>query len=222
LGLDEIGFFGITIFMKLGKLISFEGLEGAGKTTQVKELQKRLVKLGKEVVVLREPGGTDISEQIRAVVLGRENKEMAPTTEVLLFQAARAQIYHQVVLPSLKAGKLVLMDRTRDSSLVYQGMVRGFGTKFIEELSDYSTQQTYPDLTFLLDLPVAVSFKRIETNRHLDRIELEGVHFHESVRKAYLQVAKKNEQKRWVVVDGEQTIKEVAAAVWQRIEKQVL
>ena len=204
---------------KKGVLISFEGLEGAGKTTQVKELQRRLVALGKEVVVLREPGGTSISEQVRAVVLGRNNKEMAPTTEVLLFQAARAQIYHEVVLPSLEAGKWILMDRTRDSSLVYQGIVRGFGEKLIEGLNQFSTKETYPDLTFLLDLPVDTSFDRIRTNRHLDRIEQEGNTFHEQVRAAYLQVAKKNEQKRWVIVDGEKPVDEVAEKIWKSIDK---
>lgn len=205
--------------VKKSKLISFEGLEGAGKTTQTLELKKRLETLGEEVVELREPGGTDISEQIRKVVLGRENTTMAPTTEVLLFQAARAQIYHEKVLPALQDGKWVLMDRTRDSSLVYQGIVRGFGEKMIEELSDFSTQKTYPQLTILLDLPVEISFERIRKRRELDRIEEEGSDFHEKVRQAYLQVARKNDHNRWVIVDGDQSIEQIAEEVWERIQK---
>ncbi len=112
---------------KQGLLISFEGGEGSGKTVQIKRLRDRLARLGKKVLVCREPGGTVISEQIREVVLNPENVGMAYTTEVLLFQAARAQIYRELILPSLAAGKIVLCDRTRDSSVVYQGMVRGLG-----------------------------------------------------------------------------------------------
>jgi dTMP kinase len=122
------------------------------------------------------------------------------------------------VLPSLKAGKWVLMDRTRDSSLVYQGIVRGFGEELIEGLNQFSTQNTYPNLTFLLELPVDKSFERIRKNRHLDRIEQEGNDFHEKVRQAYLQVAKNNDGNRWVIVDGEKSINEVADEVWERIK----
>ncbi len=204
--------------LKSGKLISFEGLEGAGKTTQVDLLRSALESNGKDTVVLREPGGTAISEQIRGVVLGPENKMMAPTTEVLLFQAARAQIYQEVVLPSLTAGKWVIMDRTRDSSLVYQGIVRDMGEKLIENLSDFSTQNTLPNLTFLLDLPVEVSFERIKAHRQLDRIESEGENFHEKVRQAYLDVAQRNQQKRWVIIDGSMSIEEVAGVVWDKVK----
>ena len=125
-----------------GILITFEGGEGGGKTTQIVRLRDRLSKVGKDIVVLREPGGTTISEQIREVVLSAKNVGIAYTTEVLLFQAARAQIYREIVLPSLAAGKVVLMDRSRDSSVVYQGMVRGFGKEMIENLNAISTKET--------------------------------------------------------------------------------
>ncbi|HWS24017.1 MAG TPA: dTMP kinase, partial [Anaerolineales bacterium] len=126
-----------------GVLISFEGGEGGGKTVQIKRLRDRLYQeYERESVILREPGGTVISEQIRQVLLNPENTGMAYTAEVLLFQAARAQIYREIVLPSLESGKIVLMDRTRDSSVVYQGMVRGFGVELIEQLNDISTKKT--------------------------------------------------------------------------------
>lgn len=148
-----------------GHLISFEGGEGAGKTVQIKRLRDRLYACGMDVVVLREPGGTTISEQIREVVLSAKNIGIAYTTEVLLFQAARAQLYREIILPSLQVGKVVLMDRTRDSSVVYQGKVRGFGEELIEQLNDISTENTYPDITFLLDVPPEIGIKTTTRNR---------------------------------------------------------
>jgi dTMP kinase len=176
---------------------------------QIKRLRDTLSRKGKDVVVLREPGGTRISEQIREVVLNPDNVGMAYTTEVLLFQAARAQIYREIVGPSLKAGKVVLMDRTRDSSVVYQGMVRGFGVELIEQLNDISTGRTYPDLTFLLDVPVEIGLERRGRTDKMDRLDMEKRDFHEKVRQAYLQLAKKNDRKRWVVVDATKSIDEV-------------
>jgi len=143
-----------------GYLITLEGGEGGGKTTQIVRLRDTLTKAGKDVVVLREPGGTVISEQIREVVLSAKNVGIAFTTEVLLFQAARAQIYREIVLPSMEAGKVVIIDRSRDSSVVYQGMVRGFGKDMIEQLNDVSTKKTYPNITLLLDVDVKTETQR--------------------------------------------------------------
>src|SRR3989344_9142007 len=149
-----------------GLLITLEGGEGGGKTTQIVRLRDKLTALGKDVIALREPGGTTVSEQIREVVLSAKNAGMAYTTEVLLFQAARAQIYREIVLPSLAAGKVVLMDRSRDSSVVYQGIVRGFGRQLIDGLNNISTDSTYPDITYLLDVPVEIGLaRRAETDK---------------------------------------------------------
>lgn len=189
-----------------------------GKTTQAVRLRDRLTKAGYDVVALREPGGTQISEQIRQVVLSSKNIGMAFTTEVLLFQAARAQIYREVVLPSLEAGKIVLMDRTRDSSVVYQGMVRGFGRELIEELNDLSTKKTYPDITFLFDLPVEVGLKRVFDNGEADRMEMENQDFHQQVRDSYLKLAK-SDTKRWQIIDATQSLDEVEAAVWAKVSQ---
>lgn len=205
---------------KKGFLITFEGGEGGGKTTQVVRLRDKLTKAGKDVLVLREPGGTVISEQIREVVLSSKNIGMAYTTEVLLFQAARAQIYRELVLPSLKVGKFVLMDRSRDSSVVYQGMVRGFGKDLIEQLNNISTKETYPDITFLLDLPAKVGLKRRAEDGGSNRMEMEDLNFHERVREAYLQLA--NEDKnRWQIIDASQTLDKVDAAIWKIVAKKL-
>ncbi|PIR61573.1 MAG: dTMP kinase [Candidatus Pacebacteria bacterium CG_4_10_14_0_8_um_filter_43_12] len=204
-----------------GFLITFEGGEGGGKTTQIVRLRDKLTKLGKDVIVLREPGGTVISEQIREVVLSAKNAGIAYTTEVLLFQAARAQIYREIVLPSLKAGKVVLIDRSRDSSVVYQGIVRGFGKDLIEQLNDISTKETYPDLTLLLDVNVKDGLKRREESGSANRLDMEDTSFHDKVRKAYQQLAKDDKKKRWVVIDANKTIDEVDAAIWQVVEKKI-
>jgi len=198
-----------------GLLITFEGGEGGGKTTQIVRLRERLSKVGKDVVVLREPGGTTISEQIREVVLSAKNVGIAYTTEVLLFQAARAQIYREIVLPSLAAGKVVLMDRSRDSSVVYQGLVRGFGKDMIESLNDISTKNTFPDITLLLDVPVEIGLHRVLEAGTANRLEMEGGNFHEKVRNAYLELASQDEKKRWHIVDGSQPIDAVEEAVWK-------
>lgn len=204
---------------KPGMLITLEGGEGGGKTTQLVRLRDRLTKSGQDVIVLREPGGTAISEQIREVVLSSKNAGIAFTAEVLLFQAARAQIYREIVLPSLKSGKIVVMDRSRDSSVVYQGIVRGFGRDLIDQLNDISTKKTYPDLTFLLDLPVEIGLRRQEENGGGNRFEMESTEFHQQVRQAYLELAKENDRQRWVVIDASRSIEKVEENIWQKIEQ---
>lgn len=203
-----------------GFLISFEGGEGGGKTTQISRLRTRLEACGKQVIVLREPGGTAISEQIREVVLSNKNVGIAYTTEVLLFQAARAQLYREIVIPSLESGKMVLMDRTRDSSVVYQGMVRGFGTQTIEYLNDISTKHIYPNLTVLLDLDPKLGLERRSKHETegMNRLDLESLKFHEDVRAAYLKLAKKDKQERWEVVNAENDLEAVEENIWELIQ----
>jgi dTMP kinase len=210
-----------TFKSKSGFLITFEGGEGGGKSTQIVRMRDLLTKQGLDVVVLREPGGTAISEQIREVVLGTKNIGMAFTTEVLLFQAARAQIYREIVLPSLEAGKIVLMDRSRDSSVVYQGMVRGFGKKMIEDLNNVSTKETYPDLTFLLDVDVETGLKRRTDAGEVNRLDMETREFHKKVCDSYLELAKEDKTKRWVLIDASQTLDKVEADIWQEIKKKM-
>lgn len=196
-------------------MISFEGGEGGGKSTQILRLREKLTTEGFDVVVLREPGGTPVSEQIRDVVLSAKNIGIAYTTEVLLFQAARAQLYREVVLPSLEAGKMVLMDRTRDSSVVYQGIVRKFGVELIDNLNEISTKNTYPNLTFLLDVDVKEGLRRQLAAGGVNRFEMENTAFHDEVRQAYLDLAHKNDHERWLIIDANKSLDQVEAAIWK-------
>lgn len=203
--------------MKKGVLITFEGGEGVGKTTQIVRLRKKLQTEGKDVVALREPGGTMISEQIREVVLSSKNVGIAYTTEVLLFQAARAQIYREIVLPSLKAGKIVLMDRSRDSSVVYQGVVRKFGVDKIHYLNNLSTNETFPNLTLLLDAPIEIGLKRRFSDKDVNRLDMENSDFHKKVRKAYLDLAKENDHKRWILIDATKALEKVENEIYCQV-----
>ncbi|MBD3279410.1 MAG: dTMP kinase [Candidatus Pacebacteria bacterium] len=207
---------------KQGHLITLEGGEGGGKTTLAVRLRERFKEREQEVVVLREPGSAAISEQIRKVLLSTENIGMTFTTEVLLFQAARAQTYQEIVLPSLKAGKVVIMDRSRDSSVVYQGIVRQFGRELIEQFNDISTKNTYPDLTILLDVSVKTGLQRRKASGKFDRLDLEAKEFHHQVRQAYLQLAKANDHDRWAIIDAEQPLSKVEEQVWQVIKQRLL
>jgi dTMP kinase len=204
-----------------GYLITLEGGEGGGKTTQIVRLRDTLTKAGKDVVVLREPGGTVISEQIREVVLSAKNVGIAFTTEVLLFQAARAQIYREIVLPSMEAGKVVIMDRSRDSSVVYQGMVRGFGKDMIEQLNEISTKNTFPNITFLLDIDVETGLKRREDSGAMNRLDMEANDFHQKVRDAYLELAHQDQSGRWQVVDASKSIDEVEKDIWSVVAQKM-
>lgn len=206
---------------KKGILISFEGGEGGGKTTQIVRIRERLTKAGKDFVAVREPGGTAVGEQIREVVLSSKNTGISFTTEVLLFQAARAQIYREIVIPSLKAGKIVLMDRTRDSSVVYQGVVRKFGKELINQLNNISTQDTYPDLTFLLDVPVEMGLDRRSKAGEVNRLDMEAKNFHEQVRTAYLDLAHEDKSGRWVIIDATKSLEEVEEELWKNIEAKI-
>lgn len=206
---------------KKGMLISFEGGEGGGKTTQIVRIRERLSQAGHDVIAVREPGGTAVGEQIREVVLSSKNSGISFTAEVLLFQAARAQIYREIVIPSLKAGKVVLMDRTRDSSVVYQGVVRKFGKELIDQLNNISTQNTYPDLTFLLDVPVEMGLDRRSKAGEVNRLDMEAKDFHQQVRDAYLDLAKTDSSGRWIIVDATQPIEKVEAELWKHIESQL-
>jgi len=206
---------------KLGVLISLEGGEGGGKTTQAVMLKEKLEKTGREVISVREPGGTVISEQIREVVLSSKNEGITDTTEVLLFQAARAQIYREIVIPALNAGKVVIMDRTRDSSVVYQGMVRGFGRKLIEKLNDISTKKIVPQLTLLLDVSVKTGLSRRADSGKMDRLDMENGGFHQKVRDAYLTLARENTDKRWRVIDAEKDVSDVAKQIWQEVSTKI-
>jgi dTMP kinase len=189
-----------------GLLITFEGVEGCGKTTQLKMLYDALTKQGRDVVVTREPGGTPIGERIRGIVLDAGAKEMDPKTEALLYSASRAQHVAQVVRPALEDGKIVLCDRYLDSSLAYQGIARGLGEEDVLRLNIWATDETLPDLVIMLHLDPEVGLSR--TKGDPDRMEQEDLTFHKKVGEAYLQLARQFPS-RFAVIDGSGAVEEV-------------
>jgi len=204
-----------------GIFISLEGGEGGGKSTQIVRLREKLEELGKKVVITREPGGTAISEKIREILLDKANLGMAYSTEVLLFQAARAQVYRELIIPALEMGKWVIADRTADSSVVYQGIVRDFGVDIIKDLNKLSTKGTVPQLTLVLDVPVEIGLgRRLGTDKN-DRLDLESASFHEKVRQGFLKVAEE-EPERFVVIDASRSIDEVAENIWKIVTEKLL
>lgn len=201
-----------------GFLIAIEGGEGSGKTAQVMRLEQELRVLGKEVVPVREPGGTKIGEQVRQILLSKENLDMADEAEALLYQASRAQLYEKVIKPALEAGQIVVMDRSSESSLVYQGMARGLDLEAVAQLNKFATQGISADVIFLLDVPAEVGLSRI-SGRELNRLEIEDRSFYEMVRNGYLKLATENLGKKWRVIEGTQDLDEVADIILHEVKK---
>lgn len=190
-----------------GKLISFEGCEGAGKTTKLKMLKGYLEEKGIPYLYTREPGGNPVSENIRAVILDPENAAMTAECEALLYAAARAQLLHDVIEPALAAGKLVVCDRYVDSSLAYQGEARGLGQDFVRKINSYAFEKYLPDCTVFLDIPPERAFERKHGADENDRMEREGLAFHQKVYAGYRKIAER-EPERFVRVDASGTKQE--------------
>ncbi|WP_156855293.1 dTMP kinase [Oceanobacillus sp. AG] len=170
-----------------GKFITFEGVEGAGKTSVLHALTDKLTDLGYEVVATREPGGIDIAEQIRTILHDRANTKMEERTEALLYAAARRQHLVEKVLPALDEGKIVLCDRFIDSSLAYQGYARGLGMEEVFQINQFAIQDVMPNLTLLFDIAPKKGLERIAANknREKNRLDLEEIAFHEKVYEGY-------------------------------------
>ncbi|PPA86681.1 dTMP kinase [Brevibacillus laterosporus] len=196
--------------MNAGMFISLEGGDGAGKSTAIALLEKRVTEQGLAVLVTREPGGVDIAEQIREVILNRENIKMDGRTEALLYAAARRQHLVEKVIPALEQGKIVLCDRFIDSSLAYQGVARGLPTDEIFAINQFAIQDRMPDLTFYLDVSPEVGLARIEanSNREKNRLDLEKVSFHTRVREGYELLITKFPE-RIVRINADQPIEQV-------------
>lgn len=189
--------------------ITIEGGEGSGKTSVGKRIVKELEERGYEVVYTREPGGIEISEAIREIILDKKNTNMDARTEALLFAAARRQHIVERIIPSLKAGKVVICDRFLDSSLVYQGITRGIGIDEVYRINEFAIDGTMPDLTLFLKVYPQVGLNRIfSTNRDTNRLDHESYDFHNKVYEGYLHLAEIYKD-RIVTIDSEQTIDEV-------------
>jgi len=188
--------------------ITFEGIEGSGKTTQLRHMADVFLKKGHDCVLTREPGGTPIGEKIRAILLDPASKEMSPLTELLLYTADRVQHVKELLGPSLAAGKTVLCDRYFDATLVYQGYARGLDTELIEQLHGMLLAGLRPDITILLDLPPEMGLARAWAQIHNGnrtgrecRFEKEAISFHEKVRAGYLTIARR-EPERFRIIDA--------------------
>ncbi len=197
--------------------ITLEGPEGSGKTSHMKPLADWLTAQGHVVYVTREPGGTQIGNQIREVLVNMKNQDMHPRTELLLFQAARAQIVEEVLKPRLAAGEIVLCDRYFDSTLAYQGYGHNlFGLDEIRKLIHFATSGLAPDLTILLDLDVELGLQRKGKTEEWNRLDALTVDFHKRVRAGYLELVKLEPQ-RWRVVDASQSWESVQEDLRQKI-----
>ena len=191
--------------------ITIEGPEGSGKTTAVDTAVKELEKMGYQIVRTREPGGTPIAEQIRNVILDKANTSMDKRTEALLYAAARRQHLVEKVWPALKEGKIVICDRYLDSSLAYQGGARKLGIDNVLNVNMFATEGTFPDLTLLFDIEHELGLARISANsdREVNRLDLEKLDFHKTVRNTFLELAKRYPE-RFVIIDASKSREEVA------------
>lgn len=201
-----------------GHFISIEGGDGAGKTTQIQLLIDRLREAGHDILLTREPGGTAISEKIRALILDPSHMEMQGMTEALLYAAARAQLVGEVIRPAIREGRTVICDRFVDSSVVYQGYARGLGMEEVEAINSHAIGGMYPDLTILLDLEPRDGLARKRSQKELDRMELEAGHFHEKVAEGFRLLAERHPE-RFFRVDAAQDIETVHNTVMKEMRR---
>ncbi|TAK34140.1 MAG: dTMP kinase [Chloroflexota bacterium] len=197
--------------------ITFEGTEGSGKSTQVKLLRRKLARRGVAAVLTAEPGGTPLSNRIRSLFKAQHPPPMVPLAELLLFNAARAQLVETVIKPSLAAGKVVICDRYTGSTLAYQGFGRCMDLDLVETANRLATGGLQPDLVFLLDLPPGVGLQR-KSDQRLDRFEREALEFHERVREGYLTLSRRDPQ-RWVILEAEQDPVALSQSIWDRVQE---
>lgn len=195
--------------------ITFEGPEGAGKTSVLKVITERLKNEQVDFLATREPGGIGIAEEIREIILNPANTAMSAHTEALLYAAARSQHFYEKVEPALQAGKIVLCDRFIDSSLVYQGLGRGLGIDKVRAINEFAIGRRMPDKTILFDLEPSIGLTRIEANRQneINRLDVESLAFHEKVRNGYLQLAKEDPG-RIILIDANRSLEEVVEEAW--------
>jgi dTMP kinase len=199
--------------------ISFEGIDGCGKSTQVKILLERLDQEGIDSILVREPGGTHISEEIREVLLTNRDDTMADRTETLLMTASRAQLTHDIIIPSQEKGKFVIADRFADSTLAYQGGGRGLNLDWLIKLNEFATFGVRPDLTFFIDVTAVVGARRRSTV-HPDRLENVGHDFQEKVRNQYLKLVKLFPD-RFITLDGMESPDVIHNRIWSEINKRM-
>ena len=198
-----------------GKFITFEGVDGCGKSTQAEKLVEKLFEVDISAVTVREPGGDPISESIRKLLLHAE-ESMSDRAEALLMIASRAQLTDKVILPHIINGKWVVADRYADSTLAYQGGGRGLSVRALDEINNFGTYTLKPDITFFIDIPIEKANERMSVSR--DRIEKEGSNFQQRVRDQYLTIHAKDPD-RVVLINGEQSIDKVFEDIWSKMKE---
>lgn len=208
-----------------GRFITFEGGEGAGKSTQIGRLKDRLEQLGHPVLVTREPGGSPLAEEIRSFILDGHAKPLGPFAEALMFAAARIDHLDKTIVPALRNGTNVLCDRFADSTRAYQGSSGDIDSSVIDDLERVALAGTKPNLTLILDLPAEVGLarageRRVQRGEGVDRFEDENLSFHQSLRQAYLAVAKAD-PRRCAVINADQPADEVEAAIWATVRERL-
>lgn len=202
--------------MRSGKFVSFEGTDGTGKSTQIAAFVDRLEKEGVAVELVREPGSTKIGECVREMLLSPEHSEMAPTTELLLYEAARAQLVQERILPALEKGRWVVSDRYADSTWAYQHAGRGLARAQVEAANELGTEGIWPDATVVLTLDPDEAFKRAHKDHAPDRLEQAGLAFQKRVYAGYIELAKQAPS-RVVLIDAAGTKEEVAERIWHEL-----
>jgi len=203
--------------MERGRLIALEGPDGSGKTTQIQLLEKHLTELGYEVVRTREPGGTQISEKIRDIILDNDNYNMSYMCEALLYASSRAQLVSEVIKPALALGKIVICDRFVYSSMVYQGVGRGIGMDAVKSINEFALDGLEADLIFMITIPYEEGLKRKKMQKTLDRLENGGNEFHKKVFEGYLDICRK--YGKIEVVDGNRSVDEIHKDIINTIKK---
>ena len=203
----------------MGFFVTLEGPEGSGKSTQLQMLSDYLKDRHYPVLCTREPGGTGISEQIRRVILSKENHAIADVTEALLFSAARAQIVAELIRPALAEGKIVISDRYADSTLAYQGYGLGLDLEALRAITHFATGGLTPDLTFFIDVPVQDGIAR-KSKDEVNRLDEKSIQYHERVRAGYLAMME-SEPQRWVLIEGTHSMGEVQNRIRERLEEEL-
>ena len=199
-----------------GKFITFEGIDGCGKSTQVKKLVEFFNKTKKTTIFVREPGGTQISEEIREILLNRHLEDISDRTEALLMTGSRSQLTHEIIIPNLNKGLHVLADRYSDSTLAYQGGGRQIDIEWLIRLNQFATYNIEPNVTFYIDVLPEEALKR--KNQEKDRIEMAGIELQSRVRNAYLELAKRF-QRRYIIIDGHDSIDNIHDVIINHIKQ---
>jgi len=197
--------------------ITFEGGEGTGKTLQARALYRRLAQLAIPVLLTHEPGGTLLGKKLARLLKWAGDTGISPLTELLLFNASRAQLVENIIQPNLKSGKVVICDRYADSTTAYQSYGRGLDLEMVKAINNTATRGLKPSLTVLLDIPAEAGLARKGTKKR-DRFEQEDIDFHRRVREGYLKLAA-NGPERWLVVDASQSKAKIREIVWQRVRQ---